>query len=55
MNIYYDIAKYISTEIIDVDFDANYVEGEIVIDLRIKIPIAEPIEKAVNNLLTDSK
>ena len=38
--MYYDIAKYVATNIIDVDFNWEYKDGDLEIDLHVKIPIA---------------
>jgi len=43
-SLYYDIAKYISTTVIDVDFDWKYENGDLDIDIHIKVPIASLFE-----------
>ena len=39
-----DIARYITTNIIDVDFDYGYRDGEIYLDVSIKIPLTDNSE-----------
>ena len=53
--IYLDVAKYVATEIIDVDFDCEYKDGEIVMDIQVRIPVAKTIEETFDKLLVESK
>lgn len=50
MSMYYDLCKYIATEVIDVDVDCEFIDGALEIDVHIKIPIAKSIEDTYNSL-----
>tara|TARA_R110002020_G_scaffold9145_3_gene36394 strand:+ start:118 stop:270 length:153 start_codon:yes stop_codon:yes gene_type:complete len=41
---YLDVARFVATNIIDVDFDYGYRDGEIYLDLSIKIPLTDNSE-----------
>ena len=42
--IYYDIAKYIATNVVDVTCDWEFKDGDLDIDIHIKIPIVKMLE-----------
>lgn len=50
--MWYEILK-LSKEVIDVDCDVSFNDGELQIDLKIKIPIAKEIENAYRNITSD--
>jgi len=47
--MWFEVLK-LTKEVIDVDCDVSFQDGELEIDLKIKIPIAREIENAYRNL-----
>lgn len=48
LSMYYDIAKYVATNVADVSVDWKFENGELDIDIHIKIPLANMLEDTSN-------